>query len=159
MLYRFQPARLMPPVLLLAALCGVSYWLNPAPWHHLTFSTQAIFAAAFAVFAILMITLRSRSWLRIDERGIEVKFATGTPRFYAWQDIVSAGIGKKTIFLVPISSSIQLQLDPTAKPTNAIQKAASAINRYDATFPAYFDISPTEILERIQFYKSQNQSI
>lgn len=149
----------MPPVLLLAALCGVSYWLNPESWHHLSLSTQLVLAAAFAVFAILMIVMRNRSWLRIDERGIEVKFATGTTRFYAWQDIISAGIGQKRIFLVPVFSSIQLQLSPTAKPTNTLEKAAWVINRYDATFPSYFDISPTEILERIQFYKSQNQPL
>jgi hypothetical protein len=159
MLYRFQPARLMPPVLLLAAMCAVSYRLYPESWHHLTRNTQVIFAVCFLTFAILMIILRNRCWLRIDERGIEVKFATGTPRFYDWQDVVSARISRKTVMLIPFFSSIQLQLRPASQPANVLRQAASAVGGFDATFPSYFEISPTEILERIHFYKSQNQPL
>jgi hypothetical protein len=50
----------MPPVLLLAAMCAVSYRLYPESWHHLTRNTQVIFAVCFLTFAILMIILLAR---------------------------------------------------------------------------------------------------
>ncbi len=155
MTYRFQPFRLMPPIALLAALCAISYWLNPEPWHHLSVATQAIFAAVLVVFAILMIVLRNQLFLRIDERGIEVKYAFGMTRLYAWADIESALIVRKRVLLVPVMSSIGLNLRQGARPANAVLRAAGAITGYSASFPAFFDLSPTEIIERINFYKSQ----
>jgi hypothetical protein len=157
MISRFQPSRLMTPLAVLAGLCAISYWLNPESWRHLTFATQAIFAAVLIVFAIMMVVLRSRMSLRIDERGVEIHYATGSPRFYAWTDIESARIARKTIFLIPVMSIIQLNLRPEARSTNAVQRAAATVNGYNASFPAFFDLSAAEILERIAFYKSQNQ--
>ncbi|MCU1322343.1 MAG: hypothetical protein JWM43_1992 [Acidobacteriaceae bacterium] len=157
MVYRFQPTRLMTPLVVLCGLCAVSYWLNPEPWHHLSFATQALFAAALIVFAALMLLLRSRMSLRIDERGIEVFYPIGAPRFYAWAEIEAARIIRKRIFLIPVMSSIGLNLREGARPTNAVLRAAGAVNGYNASFPAFFDLSDTEILERIAFYKSQYQ--
>jgi hypothetical protein len=157
MISRFQPSRLMTPLVVLFGLCAFSYWLNPEPWHHLTLATQAIFATVLIVFAALMIVLRSRMSLRIDERGIEVVYPVGSPRFYAWADIESARIARKTIFLIPVMSTIQLKLRPGTGPTSAVMRTAAAVNGYGASFPAYFDLSAPEIMERIAFYKSQNQ--
>jgi hypothetical protein len=157
MISRFQPTRLITPLLIILCICAFSYWLNPDPWRHLTSTTNALFAASFLVFIILMITMRNRLYLRIDERGVEIKYAVGAPRFYPWADIESARIFRKRFLLIPVMSTIRLNLRPQARPTNAIRKAASAVTGYDATFPAFFDLSATEIIERITFYKSQHQ--
>jgi hypothetical protein len=157
MISRFQPTRLMTPLVVLFGLCAVSYWLNPKPWHHLTIATQTIFATILIVFVILMVVLRSRMSLLMDERGIKVHYPTGSPRLYAWADIESARIAKKTIFLIPVMSIIQLNLRAGAGPKNAILRAAASMNGYNASFPAFFDLSATEIMERIAFYKSQSQ--
>lgn len=155
MISRFQPTRLMTPLVVLFGLCAFSYWLNPEPWHHLTLASQALFATVLIVFATMMIVLRSRMFLRIDERGIEVRYPIGSPRFYAWSNIESARIARKRMFLIPVMSSIQLYLRQGALPTNPILRAAAAVNGYSASFPAFFDLGATEILERIEFYKSQ----
>ncbi len=155
MISRFQPARLLTPLLIFVCICAFSYFLNPDPWHHLTPATKAIFAASFLTLILLMVTMRSRLYLRIDERGLEIKYAVGAPRFYSWDDIESARIFRRRILLIPVVSTIRLNLRPRARSANAIRKAASAVNAYDATFPAFFDLSATEIMERIAFYKNQ----
>jgi hypothetical protein len=154
MITRFQPARLMTPVLVFLCICAISYWANPAPWRHLDFTTEALFAFAAIVFAGLAIALRKRLYLCIDDKGLKIQYAVGAPRFYAWSDIESAYIFKRRIFLVPVMSTIRLTLRPGAASSNPVRQAASFVARSDATFPAFFDLSATEILERINFYKA-----
>jgi hypothetical protein len=157
MLYRFQPTRLLTPILVFLGICAISYWLNPEPWHHLSLATQSLFALAALIIVVLMITLRNRLYLRIQDHGLEIKYATGAPRLYAWADIQSARIVTRRIFLVPVLTSIGLTLTPEARAANVVRRAARTVVGYDATFPAVFDLSAPEILDRINFHLSQRQ--
>ena len=155
MISRFQPARLLTPILIFVCVCAFSYLLNPDPWRHLSPGTEAIFAASLLVLILLMVTMRNRLYLRIDERGLEIKYVVGAPRFYSWDDIESAHIFRKRVLLLPVMCTIRLKLRQQARSTSTLRRGASAISGYDATFPAFFDLSATEIMERIAFYKSQ----
>ena len=159
MLYRFQPSRLVTPFLIFLCLIAISYWLNPAPWHHLSTTSEILFGGAFIAALAMIFFLRGRIHLRIDDRGIEVKYAVGEARRYRWDDIESARIHKNRFLLLPFSSSIQLRLRPQARSTNPIRKAAGVITGANASFPAFFELGAEEIIERINFYKSQHQNI
>jgi hypothetical protein len=153
MITRFQPTRLMTPVLIFLCICAFSYWVNPVPWHHLDLTTKTLFAFAALVLVGLVIALRNRLYLCIDDRGLKIQYPFGAPRFYAWADIESARIFSKRIFLIPVISTIRLTLHPGARSSDPVRRAASFVTRSDATFPAFFDLSAAEILERINSYK------
>ena len=158
MTYRFQPTRLLTPVLIFLLIAAVSYWLNPEPWHHLSATSKVLFGGAFLVVLAMIFFLRDRMHLRIDDQGIEIKYAVGQPRLYRWTDIESARIHSIRFLLIPLSSSIQLRLRPQARSTNPVKRAVSAVSGMNASFPAFFDLSSREIIERINFYKSQPQN-
>jgi hypothetical protein len=143
----------MTPVIFILCLIAFSYWLNPEPWHHLTLLTQLTFAAAFLTFVGLAVMARSRSYLRMDERGLEIKYLAGKARVYAWRDIEGARIFRKRFFLVPVMSTIRLKLRPAARPVNAVQRAAGGVMGYDASFLAAYDESAEEILEKIEMFR------
>ena len=152
MTLRFQPARLMTPVLFVLVLIAFSYWFNPQPWRHLTLSTELLFAFALVTFAGLMIAMRTRSHLRLDERGLEIQYLWGAPRLCAWPDIESARIFKKRMLMVPVLSTIRLQLRPGARSTNSIQRAFGGLVG-DVSFLAVYDESAEQILEKIEMFR------
>jgi hypothetical protein len=153
MTLRFQPARLLTPVLLVLILVAVSYWVNPEPWKHLGLREKLLFGGAALVFAGLMVGMRTRSYLRMEERGLEIKYVFGAARFYAWRDIEAVRIVKKRIFLIPVLSSIGLKLREAARPTNAVRRAAGGLVGYDVSFLAVYDESAEEIAEKIASFK------
>ena len=153
MTLRFQPGRLMTPVMFFLVLIAVSYWLNPEPWHHLSLLSQLLFAGALLVLTALMIAMRRRSYLRFDERGLEIQSLAGAPRLYAWQDIESARVYKKRVLMVPVLSTIRLTLRQKARSENAARRAARSISGFDATFLAVYDESAEQILEKIQMFQ------
>ena len=152
MTLRFQPARLMTPVLFVLCLIAFSYWLNPEPWHHLTLSTELLFAFAVLTFAGLMIAMRTRTHLRMDERGLEIQYLWGAPRLYAWPDIESARVFKKRMLLVPVLSTIRLRLRPGARSANAVRRAVGGLVG-DVSFLAAYDESAEQILEKIEMFR------
>ncbi|WP_158945982.1 PH domain-containing protein [Granulicella sp. S190] len=156
MISRFQPARLTSPVIFVLALMILSYWLNPEAWRHLSLLTESLFAFFFLTFAVLTLAMRSHSYLRIDEHGLEIKYLTGAPRLYPWADIESARIVKKRILLVPVLSSIALKLRQSARPSNTLRRSAGSLVGYDVTFLAVYDESAQEILEKIQSFTRQH---
>jgi hypothetical protein len=147
---RFQPSRLLPPVFLILGLVLVSYLVNPEPWHHLSVFAKAAFGGTALVFALLMLVLRGRSYLRMDMRGLEVHRGFGAPEFFPWQDVEGCTVIRKRFLFVPIVSSIGVKLRPGARPRNPVRRAAGAMLGYDATFPAWFDQSAVEIAEKIE---------
>ncbi len=153
MTLRFQPARLMTPVLFVLCLVALSYWLNPEPWHHMSMPTELLFAGAALIFVGLMVAMRTRSHLRMDERGLEIQYLWGAPRLYAWRDIENAQVFHKRLFLVPVLSMIRLKLRQQARPANPVQRAAGNVMGYDATFLAVYDESAEQILEKIQMFR------
>ena len=152
----FQPTRLLTPVLLFLLIVAVSYWLNPGPWHHLTLQSKLLFAASALAVLILIAAVGNTMYLRIDERGLEIKYAIGPPRLYAWGDIESARIVKARFLLIPMLSSVHLRLRPGLRSTNPIRRLAGAVNHSDASIPAFFDESAEEIIEKIEFYKRES---
>ena len=157
MVMRFQPARLLPPVFLLLALVGISYWLNPEPWHHLSAGTKGLFAFAGLVFAGLGLAMRRRGYLRIDEQGLEVQYLAGKPRAYGWNDIVSVVVIRKRVLLIPVMHSVGLTLRDGTQGVSAVQRVTGGVLGYQSTFPAWFDESAVEIAERINFVLRQRQ--
>lgn len=143
----------MTPVLFLLVLVALSYWLNPEPWRHLNLITKVTFAGGLLVLAGLAWAMRERSYLRIDERGIEIRYLVGAPRSYAWRDIESAHIFKKRMLMVPVLSTIQLKLRPEARPANTVRRAAGSLVGYDATFLAAYDDDADKILETIRLFQ------
>lgn len=136
---RFQPFRLLTPFLILLVFCAVSYWLNPTSWRHLSLVSKGLFAGSALVVIALLLALRNRMYLRMDERGIEIQYIAGAPRFHAWSDIDSVRIFKVRLFMIPMTSSIHLRL-----------KQGST-----KSFPAFFEESAQEIVEKINFFKRQ----
>jgi hypothetical protein len=155
MVSRFQPSRLLTPFLIFLIVIAASYWLNPAPWHQLSNVSKLLFGGSSLVVVGLIATLRNRMYLRIDERGIEIKYAVGAARFYAWSDIESARIFRIRFFMIPMASSIHLKLRPGARSGNAARKVAGAITGSHASFPALFEESAQEIVEKINSFKRQ----
>jgi hypothetical protein len=153
MTLRFQPARLMTPVIFILCLVALSYWLDPEPWRHMSLLTETTFAGALLILVGMAVAARSRSYLRMDERGLEIKYLAGKPRVYAWMDIEGARIFKKRLFLVPVMSTIRLKLRATVRPANAMQRAAGSVMGYDASFLAAYDESAEEILEKIEMFR------
>ena len=152
MTLRFQPARLLTPVLFVLCLVALSYWLNPEPWRHMTLSTKLLFAFAALTFAGLMVAMRTRSHLRMDERGLEIQYLWGAPRLYAWRDIESAQVFKKRMLMVPVLSTIRLRLRQGAQPANAVRRAVGGLVG-DASFLAVYDESAEQILEKIEMFR------
>jgi Bacterial PH domain len=136
---RFQPFRLLRPFLILALICVGSYWLNPEPWHHLSMSTKLLFGGSLLVVVVLLLTLRNRMFLRIDEQGVTIQYIAGAPRFYAWSAIDSVRIFKVNFLMIPMTSSLHLRM-----------KSGSV-----ASIPGFFDESAQEIAEKINFFKRQ----
>lgn len=155
---RFQPLRLLRPFLILLFLAAVSYWLNPVPWQHLGPETKILFGVTALVVAVLIATVRTRMHLHIDERGIEIKYAVGATKRYAWNDIESASIFRVRFLLIPMTSSIHLKLAPQARSADATRQFASAITGSNVSFPAWFDESAEEIIEKIEFFKRESLS-
>lgn len=136
---RFQPFRLLTPFLILLVICALSYWLNPTPWHHLSIVDKGLFAGSGLLLIALLSALRNRMYLRMDERGLEIQYIAGAPRFDAWSEIDSVRIFKVRFLMIPMTSSIHLRL-----------KQGSA-----RSIPAFFEESPQDIVERINFFKRQ----
>lgn len=151
MISRFQPTRLTTPVLILLVIAAVSYWANPEAWQHLSMGTEALFAGSLIAIAGMIVLFRRRMYLQIDERGIEVQLAVGAPRTYLWQEIESAGIFRVRFLLIPLMSSIHLRL----RSTGVLRGVAGRIAGFNASFPAFFDWSAEEIMEKIEFYQRQ----
>jgi len=149
---------LLTPFLILALLAGFSYCLNPAPWHHMSAGTEAVFAGTGVLLVILTTVMRKNMYLRMDERGLEVKYAVGAPRTYAWPEIESAKIVRFTFLRIPMTSSIHLRLRRDLRSQNVVRKMAGGVTGSDASFPAFFDESAEEIVEKIQFYKRESMS-
>ncbi len=155
MVARFQPSRLITPLLLFLVVIAASYLLNPEPWRHLSVSLKVYFAGIVLFFIALIALLRNKMYLRIDERGLEIKYVVGSPRFYTWSDIESARIFKVRFLLIPLTSSIHLQLRPGLRSSNPVRKAAGALTGSSTSFPSFFDESAEEIVEKINFFKRQ----
>ncbi|RXH57915.1 hypothetical protein [Granulicella sibirica] len=153
---RFQPTRLTTPILLFLCVAAVSYWLNPEPWRHLTFQTELLFGGSAVVLILLAIVMRNTMYLRMDERGLEIKYVVGAPRLYTWDDIESAYIFKVRFLRLPMFSSVHLRLRPGLRSSNPVSRVAGAINQSDASIPAFFDESAEEIIEKIEFYKRES---
>jgi hypothetical protein len=143
----------MTPVIFILCLIALSYWLNPEPWRHMSLLTEMTFAGALLILVVLGVAARSRSYLRMDERGLEIKYLVGQPRFYAWRDIEGALVFRKRLFLIPVMSTIRLKLRPSARPANSVQRAAGSVMGYDASFLAAYDESAQEILEKIEMFR------
>jgi hypothetical protein len=143
----------MTPVIFFLALMAFSYWLNPEPWRHLGRVTEVAFGGALLLLAGMAWAMRERSYLRLDERGLEIRYLIGTPRFYAWRDIEGARIFKKRLLMVPVLATIRLKLRPEARPANALRRTASSLVGYDATFLAAYDDSAEEILEKMEMFR------
>ena len=153
MIFRFQPARLMTPLIFILLLGALSYYLKPEPWHHLSVPVIAAFVGGPVVLLCLGLAMRARSYLKMDERGLEIKYIVGSPQFYAWTDIESARIFRKRMFLVPVMSTIRLRLRPSARSANVVRRAAGNLTGADVTFLAAYDESPQQILEKIQMFQ------
>lgn len=156
MVSQFQPARLLTPVLVFFVLAGVSYWINPVPWQHMSARTEATLALSGLFIAALIVVLRRKLYLRIDERGLEVQLAAGAPRIYAWKDIEAVKIVRLRFLLMPLTSSIHLRLRPGLRSGSVVRKAAGAVTGSDASFPAFFEESAEEIVEKIEFFRRES---
>src|ERR1700759_756633 len=100
----------MTPVLFILCLVALSFWLNPEPWRHMSLATELLFGGSALALVVMAFAMRNRSYLRMDKRGLEVKYMVGQPRFYAWRDIEGARIFRKRMLLVPVMSTIRLKL-------------------------------------------------
>ena len=156
MVSRFQPTRLTTPFLILLVIAAVSSWVNPAPWQHLSVLTEALFAGGVVVLIGLIVLFRDRMYLQIDESGIKVQLAFGAPRIYVWSDIESASIFRVRFLLIPMMSSIHLRLRSTSGSAGGVRRAAGALVGWNVSFPAFFDWSAEEIMEKIEFYRRRS---
>jgi hypothetical protein len=139
MISRFQPFRLMKPFLILLLICVASYWLNPEPWRHLSMVTKLLFGGSLVLVVVLLLTLRNRMFLRIDEQGVTIQYIAGAPRFYAWSAIDTVRIFKFSFLMIPMTSSLHLRMKSGAV----------------ASIPGFFDESTQEIADKINFFKRQ----
>jgi hypothetical protein len=155
MISRFQPLWLIRMFLIFLPLFAVSYWLNPNSWHHLSIAADGLFAASFLALVVLIVVMRNRMYLRLDEQGLEIQFAVGAPRSYKWADIDSVSI-VRIQFLITLASSIRLQLRPGVRPANIVDKATAAIIGPSVSFPAFFDETAEEIVEKIEMFKRRS---
>ncbi len=153
MISRFEPSRLATPFLILVAIGAVSYWLNPEPWRHLTLASKLLFAVSALAVGAMLLLMRSRIYLRIDERGLEIKYAVGAPRFYPWADIESARIVRVRFLLIPMAASVHLRLRPEAQSANPARRTVAAVTGANASIPGFFELSPDDIVEKIEFFK------
>lgn len=143
----------MTPVIFILCLIALSYWLNPEPWHHMSLLTEVMFGGALLILVALGVAGRTRSYLRMDERGLEIRYLVGKPRLYAWRDIEGARVFRKRLLLIPVMATIRLKLRPSARPANSVQRAAGRVMGYDASFLAAYDESAGEILEKIEMFR------
>lgn len=153
MTLRFQPARLMMPFLILAVVAAVSFWLNPGSWKRLSLFDEVVFGGVAVVLAGLLVAIRKRLYLRMDERGLEIRYVMGEARVYAWRDIEAVRIVKKRILFIPVLSTIGLKLRETARPANRLRRAASDLVGYDVSFLAVYEESAEEIAETIASFR------
>ena len=76
--------------------------------------------------------------------------------FTVWSDIESASIFRVRFLLIPMMSSIHLRLRSTSGSAGGVRRAAGALVGWNVSFPAFFDWSAEEIMEKIEFYRRRS---
>lgn len=110
MTFRFRPARLLRPVLVLAALIIVSVSLNPQAWLESPLWVYAVISGSLLSFAVMAILLRRRSSLSLTDQGLTIETWPRPPRFHPWMDITGVSLQVRTFLAIPLLSAIRLRL-------------------------------------------------